>query len=84
VRIELAKVEDEMAQNEQILTQRRQQLEDSVFTALLPGIVKNIRVTTVGGVLTLETMTPSSVPESQDMPTFFHVLLGRSRRRRIA
>lgn len=48
---ELIKAEDSMAQNEQILTQRKQQLEDSVFTALVPGIVKNVSVTTVGGVL---------------------------------
>jgi adhesin transport system membrane fusion protein len=48
---ELSKVEDALAQNKQILAQRRQQLKDSTFTALVPGIVKNIRVTTVGGVL---------------------------------
>ncbi len=48
---ELAKVEDSIAQNEQVLAQRQQQLNDSTFTALVPGIVKNIRVTTVGGVL---------------------------------
>ena len=50
-RLELAKVEDAIAQNVQILTQRQQQLEDSTFVALVPGIVKNVRVTTVGGVL---------------------------------
>lgn len=48
---ELAKAEDEIAQNVQVLTQRKQQLEDSIFKALLPGIVKNVRVTTIGGVL---------------------------------
>jgi adhesin transport system membrane fusion protein len=48
---ELTKVEDEISQTEQVLTQRRQQLEDSVFVAVVPGIVKNIQVTTVGGVL---------------------------------
>ena len=48
---ELTRAEDEIAQNEQVLTQRKQQLEDSKFYALLPGVVKNIRVTTVGGVL---------------------------------
>ena len=48
---ELNKVEDEIAQNEQVFIQRKQQLEDSFFTALVPGIVKNISVTTVGGVL---------------------------------
>ncbi|MBF0471237.1 MAG: HlyD family efflux transporter periplasmic adaptor subunit [Gammaproteobacteria bacterium] len=50
-RIELTRVEDEIAQNEQIFNQRQQQLKDSTFTAQLPGIVKNIRITTVGGVL---------------------------------
>jgi len=50
-RLDLAKAEDEIAQSEQVLTRRRQEQQDSVFTAMLPGIVKNIRVTTVGGVL---------------------------------
>lgn len=48
---ELIKAEDGIAQNEQIVAQRRQQLKDSVFSALVPGIVKNVRVTTIGGVL---------------------------------
>lgn len=48
---ELTKVEDAIAQNEQVLAQRMQQLDDSVFKAIVPGIVKNIRVTTIGGVL---------------------------------
>jgi len=51
VSAEWAKAEDEIAQNVQILTQRQQQLADSVFIASLPGIVKNVRVTTLGGVL---------------------------------
>lgn len=48
---ELTKIEDSIAQNTEVLIQRQQQLEDSTFKALVPGIVKNIRVTTVGGVL---------------------------------
>lgn len=48
---ELTDAEDNIAQNEQVLAQRREQLENSVFTAKVNGIVKNIRVTTVGGVL---------------------------------
>jgi len=48
---ELTSIEDKIAQNGQILAQRKQQLADSVLTATVPGIVKNIRVTTVGGVL---------------------------------
>lgn len=50
-RLDLAKAEDDIAQSEQVLTRRRQEQQDSVFSAMLPGIVKNIRVTTVGGVL---------------------------------
>ena len=50
-RLELTKAEDEIAQNEQLLIRRREEQANSVFTALVPGIVKNIRVTTVGGVL---------------------------------
>lgn len=50
-RIELTKVEDELAQNTQVLTRRQQELSDSVFVASMPGIVKNVRITTVGGVL---------------------------------
>ena len=47
----LTEAEDEIAQNEQLLIRRLEEQADSVFTALVPGIVKNIRVTTVGGVL---------------------------------
>lgn len=50
-RVDLARVEDQIAQDVQVLAQRTQQLEDSIFTALVPGIVKNVRVTTIGGVL---------------------------------
>ena len=50
-RLELTEAEDEIAQNEQLLIRRLEEQENSVFTALVPGIVKNIRVTTVGGVL---------------------------------
>lgn len=48
---ELADVEDKIAQNDQVLTQRKQQLQDCILIATVPGIVKNIKVTTVGGVL---------------------------------
>lgn len=48
---DLAKVEDELGQSEQILARKQQELQDSVFIAKVPGIVKNVSVTTVGGVL---------------------------------
>ncbi|MBU3069185.1 HlyD family efflux transporter periplasmic adaptor subunit [Aestuariicella sp. G3-2] len=66
-RIELTKTEDEIAQNEQILTQRRQQLEDSVFVASRAGIVKNISVTTVGGVLRAGDELMQIVPLDDDL-----------------
>jgi adhesin transport system membrane fusion protein len=50
-RAELSKAEDELAQNDQVLTRRRQEYQDTVFVAQVAGIVKNIRITTVGGVL---------------------------------
>ncbi|MDQ8205595.1 HlyD family efflux transporter periplasmic adaptor subunit [Pelagicoccus sp. SDUM812003] len=48
---ELTQVENEIAQNEQLLIRRRQEQDNSIFTAKMAGVVKNIRVTTVGGVL---------------------------------
>ncbi|MFM2476087.1 HlyD family efflux transporter periplasmic adaptor subunit [Celerinatantimonas sp. MCCC 1A17872] len=50
-RSELAKTEDDASQTEQVLTRKEQELKDSVFIAKVPGIVKNIKVTTIGGVL---------------------------------
>jgi adhesin transport system membrane fusion protein len=50
-RTELAKVEDDLGQAEQVRTQRAQQVMDSVIKAPVGGIVKNVRITTQGGVL---------------------------------
>lgn len=50
-RAELAKTEDDIGQNEQIRTPRAQQLADSILKAPVDGIVKNVRITTQGGVL---------------------------------
>lgn len=66
-RIELAKAEDEIAQNEQVLTRRRQERADSVFVAQVAGIVKNIRVTTVGGVLRAGEEIMQIVPVNDDL-----------------
>lgn len=49
--IELAKVDDDLRQNIEVRKQRQEQLENSEFRAVLPGIVKNVRITTIGGVL---------------------------------
>lgn len=51
VQAELAKAEDDLAQAQQVQAQRARALEDSVFRAHLAGTVKNVRVTTIGGVL---------------------------------
>ncbi len=64
---ELTQVENEIAQNEQILTQRKQQLKDSVFKAQVRGIVKNIRVTTVGGVLRAGEELMQIIPIDDDL-----------------
>nr|VFJ53022.1 MAG: membrane fusion protein, adhesin transport system [Candidatus Kentron sp. DK]VFJ62033.1 MAG: membrane fusion protein, adhesin transport system [Candidatus Kentron sp. DK] len=66
-RAELTKVEDEIAQNEQVLARRRRELADSVFVALVPGIVKNIRVTTVGGVLRAGEEIMQIIPVDDDL-----------------
>lgn len=50
-RTELAKVEDLVMQNRQILAQRAQQFQDTELRASVPGIVKNMRLTTAGSVL---------------------------------
>ena len=48
---ELTQAEDELAQNLEIYAQRSALLESSVMRALVPGIVKNIEVTTIGAVM---------------------------------
>ncbi len=50
-RTELAKIEDDLGQVEQVRTQRAQQLIDTVIKAPVAGIIKNVRITTQGGVL---------------------------------
>jgi adhesin transport system membrane fusion protein len=66
-RLELAEAEDEIAQNEQLIIRRREAQSDSVFTAVVPGIVKNIRVTTVGGVLGAGEELMQIVPVEDDL-----------------
>jgi len=67
VRLELAETEDNISQNEQILARRQQEQADSVFTAKLAGIVKNIRVTTVGGVLRAGEELMQIIPVDDDL-----------------
>lgn len=48
---ELSRAEEELAGAEQIVTQRKEQLDAVEFRSPMRGVVKNIRVTTKGGVL---------------------------------
>ena len=66
-RIDLSKVEDEIAQNSQVLMRYQQELSDSIFTSNVNGIVKNIRVTTVGGVLRAGEEIMQIVPVDDDL-----------------
>lgn len=66
-RLDLSKVEDEMAQVVQLLNRRQQEQRDAVFAAALPGIVKNIRVTTVGGVLRAGEELMQIIPVDDDL-----------------
>jgi adhesin transport system membrane fusion protein len=66
-RIELAKAEDEISQTEQILTRRQQEYQDSVFRSQVTGIVKSIKVTTVGGVLRAGEEIMQIVPIDDDL-----------------
>lgn len=51
VQAELNKVEEELLSVEQSLTSRKWQLENTLMKSPMKGVVKNIRVTTRGGVL---------------------------------
>jgi adhesin transport system membrane fusion protein len=51
VSTEMARVREELEQVQQQITQRRQQLANLVLKAPMSGTVKNVRFTTVGGVL---------------------------------
>ncbi|MFT4530995.1 MAG: adhesin transport system membrane fusion protein [Thalassolituus oleivorans] len=66
-RIDLSKAEDEIAQNGQVLTRHQQELSDSEFISSVNGIVKNIRVTTVGGVLRAGEEIMQIVPVDDDL-----------------
>ena len=48
---DLSKVEEEMAGVEQVLLQKESQLQRMTLRAPLKGVVQNIRITTLGGVL---------------------------------
>lgn len=51
VQAELNKAEEELSAAREIMIQRKDQLSNTVLTAPVNGTVKNVRVTTLGGVL---------------------------------
>ena len=64
---ELNKVEEDLAGIEQTVTQRRYQLENTIMKAPLKGVVKNIRITTRGGVLRAGEEVMQIVPLEDDL-----------------
>ena len=64
---DLTKAEDEIGQNEQVRAQRLQQLENTVLKASVPGIVKNMRLTTAGSVLRAGEELMQIVPVDDDI-----------------
>lgn len=64
---EYAKVEEELVTAEQTLTQRLSALEDTELEAPTDGIVKNVRLTTVGGVLRPSDEVLQIVPTGEEL-----------------
>ena len=64
---EYAKVEEDLVSAEQTLTQRRSALEDTELYAPTDGIVKNVRLTTVGGVLRPSDEVLQIVPTGEEL-----------------
>ncbi len=64
---ELSKAEEELASVEQIVAQRKEQLDATEFRSPMRGTVKNIRVTTRGGVLRAGEELMQIVPLDDDL-----------------
>lgn len=64
---EYAKVEEELKSNEQLLTQRKSSLEASILYAPVDGIVKNIKFTTIGAVISQGGEVMQIVPTEDEM-----------------
>jgi len=64
---ELSRTQEELASVEQVLAQRKEQLDAVEFRAPMRGIVKNIRVTTRGGVLRAGEELMQIVPLDDDL-----------------
>ena len=64
---ELAKAEEDLAGANQILAQRRNQLEQTELFAPVDGVVKNVRITTKGGVVRPGEEVMQIVPLDDDL-----------------
>jgi adhesin transport system membrane fusion protein len=64
---ELSKVEEEMATLEQTLAQRQSQVEFTELRAPVKGVVKNVRITTLGGVVRPGEEVMQIVPLEDDL-----------------
>lgn len=64
---EYTKVDDELVTAEQALTQREVALQDTVLEAPTDGIVKNVRLTTIGGVLRPSDEVLQIVPTGEEL-----------------
>ncbi len=64
---ELAKVEEDLAGAEQVLTQRKDQLLHVELKSPVKGVVKNVKITTLGGVVKPSEEVMEIVPEDDDL-----------------
>jgi adhesin transport system membrane fusion protein len=64
---EYAKVDDDLVTAEQALTQREVALQDTILKAPTDGIVKNVRLTTIGGVLRPSDEVLQIVPTGEEL-----------------
>lgn len=64
---ELSRTQEELSVAEQVLSQRKDQLDRSILKAPMAGVVKDIRVTTIGGVLRPSEELMQVVPINDDL-----------------
>ncbi|MFY9809962.1 HlyD family type I secretion periplasmic adaptor subunit [Aquabacterium sp.] len=64
---ELGKVEEDLAGVEQLLAQRKDQLERTHLVSPVSGVVKNVRITTIGGVVKASEEVMQIVPMDDDL-----------------
>lgn len=64
---EMTKVEEELAGAEQILAQRKDQLAHIELKSPVNGVVKNVKITTLGGVVKPSEEVMEIVPEDDDL-----------------